>query len=115
MKDLTMKKVLVIHNTGKYKGQSCFTSTIVGCDPNIGICLAIPGEEDAPWFIFDGPLSPNIAKCIWPADMALKVNEFCLEQLKSGYLSCYSLDAFIEELELRGTTNREGSECPYSM
>lgn len=33
---------------------------IVGCDPDIGICIADPDDLKNPWWICKGPLAPGV-------------------------------------------------------
>ena len=62
----------------------CEIGIVVGCGPNVGICIAKVGHENAPWFVYDGPLSSRASISLWTEHM-MEINEFIF---KSGYLSC---------------------------
>ena len=115
--NLVGKKILVINDVAiPYQGyKKVYPGIIVGCDPEIGICIAHIGRENAPWCVLDGPLSPNFEEeCILNKEQALTLNNFTLNQLKSGYLSVPLIRDFVFKISNLSLGN--GSmDCPYSM
>jgi len=114
--DLIGKKVLIIHDV-EMKNQNnnkVGTGVIVGCDPEIGICVAFPGMEKNPWCVLNGPSSPDFKYSILTQEQSLKLNNFVLNQLKSGYISVPAIYTFMKNIS-RKSLNRFKITCPYSM
>lgn len=78
------KKILVI---GCLERSPIMTGVIVGCDPDIGICIARVGKAK-PWFIMHGPGLPAAKHKPeeWKESRRLEL-EGIYRQLQSGYFS----------------------------
>lgn len=95
-----------------------YIGEIVGCDPDIGICIADVGETD-PWFVVHGPSSP-LAKKWKPAKIKSRILELesIFRQLQSGYFSRYEDE--INEAKILGKVREQNVNlrdiiCPFSM
>lgn len=106
------KKILLIGTHGK---QSIRIGKIVGCDPDIGICIADVDKID-PWFIVPGPKSPYMNKLPeWETLSRSKELESIYRQLQSGYYSKYEDD--LNEIKIYGNIEKQvlSLNCPFTM
>ena len=102
------KKILMIRNDG-----TCETNVVVGCDPDIGICFAKIGQEQNPWWVEDGPMSPGVLNgSLDRPKNADQLQEFIFNQLRSGYVSESVVDTFAHKLGISFSATFHG--CPYS-
>ena len=90
---------------------------IVGCDPDIGICIANIGKVK-PWFIVLGPTAPTVVKqnkdITWKTNRKLEL-EAIYKMLQSGYYSRFE-DYNNEEriFGYRHSTSGHVPACPFS-
>lgn len=98
-------------------GKRVTIGEIVGCDPDIGICIADVGKTD-PWFVAHGPKSP-LAR-LWPwrdAELVKLELESIYEQLQSGYFSKFVDER--NEMRIHGEVYvpppHSTINCPFSM
>ena len=117
--NLIGKKILVIHKKDTFKPQ-CKTSVILGCDPDIGICIT-DIDNPKPWFIIQGPLSPEVKnKNIIFDERDELIYNYITNMLKSGYLSMELLHDFMYEInyddcnESFQSLGNSSLSCPYS-
>ena len=107
------KKVLVI---GCSELKPVMTCKIVGCDPDIGICMA-QLDKIKPWFIVHGPGLPTYKDKSkeWKEARRLEL-EGIYRQLQSGYFSHFEDE--INDLRLYGKIAKSSftvsPSCPFS-
>ena len=106
------KKILVI---GCSKRIPVMTGVIVGCDPDIGICIASVGETE-PWFVVPGPGLPATKDKPqeWKETRRLEL-EGIYHQLQSGY--CSHFEDEINDRRIYGKVTISSwstPSCPFS-
>ena len=106
------KKILMIRNDG-----TCETNVVVGCDPDIGICFARVGEEQNPWWVYHGSMSPYVLnreiELADDLDVDILLNHL-FNQLRSGCVSEQVNDDFIVTLLGHDIGSGIANLCPYS-
>ena len=107
------KKVMMI---GCSDTEPVLIGKIVGCDPDIGICIA-DVDKVKPWFIVPGVAAPTCRK--WTDKEARLINmelEAIFKQLQSGVFSKY-VDEKDEERIYGRVRGMEGVnvQCPFTM
>lgn len=106
------KKVLVI---GCNDVKPIKIGKIVGCDPDIGICIANLNETE-PWFVVPGPSSPIMIDAPEEYKSLRRMElESIFRQLQGGVFSRY-LDKK-EEIRIYGEVEegKLGVTCPFTM
>ena len=92
------------------------TGVIVGCDPDIGICIADPDDLKNPWWVCKGPLAPGVKEkysVSWK-DNRREELKCIVKMLQSGYYSGWE-DAN-NELRIWGKphSSTKPLSCPFS-
>ena len=106
------KKILVI---GPWE-TPIHVCRVVGCDPDIGICMAELGDVD-PWFIVNGPESPVNRRKSQKEKRLIRLElEYIFRQIQSGVFSRYLDSQYIKKLygEDPYSFNPLAS-CPFTM
>ena len=106
------KKILVI---GCSERTPVMTGVIVGCDPDIGICIA-DLDNIKPWFVVHGPESPSCKHKPqeWKETRRLDL-EGIYRQLQSGYFSRFEDE--INDRRIYGKITMPSfstPSCPFS-
>lgn len=89
---------------------------IVGCDPDVGICIADPDNLKNPWWVCKGPLAPGTRERrgdIWKEKRREEL-KCIVKMLQSGYYSWWE-DAN-NELRIWGKRHNSTNplSCPFS-
>lgn len=89
---------------------------IVGCDPDIGICIADPDDLQNPWWICKGPLAPLVLGHYpdWWKEKRRKELKCVVKMLQSGYYSWWEDNN--NELRIWGHfySGTTPISCPFS-